>query len=280
MDTFKSVRNIGLNWSCHLLLGLPIFIIPLEVSFSLYFAAFFYFCPLATSVSFLEKKNFQAFPRKGFYGLHGKFHQKHQLERNFVVRLQIRKLIRNKPSWSGKLKAKIVNTLQFLFVLFSELCTAGLNCDWLVPLLCLKPWEQSFCTQMEFNQISHPKNWESYTANGVFGWLVCLRNCIGFWGYLECLRRMMIIHGEMERTGEDYVLAWAGAPARLGQALREDYISSWFVLGARLSHRRPQNLGTIFFHVGFEVFTAVVTKSSIFWDITRCSPLKSIDVSE
>jgi hypothetical protein len=30
-------------------------------------------------------------------------------------------------------------------------------------------------------------------------------------------------------------------------------------------------------NVGFEVFTAVVTKSTIFWDITPCSPS---DVSE
>jgi hypothetical protein len=29
-----------------------------------------------------------------------------------------------------------------------------------------------------------------------------------------------------------------------------------------------------FFFVGFEVLTAVVMKSSIFWDITSCSPLK------
>jgi hypothetical protein len=27
------------------------------------------------------------------------------------------------------------------------------------------------------------------------------------------------------------------------------------------------------FYVGFEVFTAVVIKSTIFWDITPCSPL-------
>jgi hypothetical protein len=26
-------------------------------------------------------------------------------------------------------------------------------------------------------------------------------------------------------------------------------------------------------YVGFEVFTVVVTKSIIFWDMTRCSPL-------
>jgi hypothetical protein len=26
--------------------------------------------------------------------------------------------------------------------------------------------------------------------------------------------------------------------------------------------------------VGFEVFTAVVMKSAVFWDITACSPLK------
>jgi hypothetical protein len=32
--------------------------------------------------------------------------------------------------------------------------------------------------------------------------------------------------------------------------------------------------------VGFEVFTAVVIKNYIFWDITACSPLKLIDVSE
>jgi hypothetical protein len=29
----------------------------------------------------------------------------------------------------------------------------------------------------------------------------------------------------------------------------------------------------IYGHVGFEVFTAVVMKSIIFWDITPCSPL-------
>jgi hypothetical protein len=32
--------------------------------------------------------------------------------------------------------------------------------------------------------------------------------------------------------------------------------------------------------VGFKVLTSVVTKSSIFWDIAPCSPLKSTDVSE
>jgi hypothetical protein len=32
--------------------------------------------------------------------------------------------------------------------------------------------------------------------------------------------------------------------------------------------------------VRFEVLTAVVMKSSIFWDITPCSMLKSTDVSE
>jgi hypothetical protein len=31
--------------------------------------------------------------------------------------------------------------------------------------------------------------------------------------------------------------------------------------------------------VGFEVLTAVVMKSSIFWDITPCSPLNVKDVS-
>jgi hypothetical protein len=31
---------------------------------------------------------------------------------------------------------------------------------------------------------------------------------------------------------------------------------------------------------GFEVLTVVVIKSTIFWDITQCSPLKSTDVSE
>jgi hypothetical protein len=32
--------------------------------------------------------------------------------------------------------------------------------------------------------------------------------------------------------------------------------------------------------VGFEVLTAVVMKSIIYWDITPCSPLNSTDVSE
>jgi hypothetical protein len=35
-----------------------------------------------------------------------------------------------------------------------------------------------------------------------------------------------------------------------------------------------------FHYVGFEVLTPVVMKSSIFCDITLCSPLKSADVSE
>jgi hypothetical protein len=30
----------------------------------------------------------------------------------------------------------------------------------------------------------------------------------------------------------------------------------------------------------FEVFTTVVMKSIIFWDITQCTPLKATDVSE
>jgi hypothetical protein len=36
-------------------------------------------------------------------------------------------------------------------------------------------------------------------------------------------------------------------------------------------HCRPSNI-----HVGFEVITALIMKSStrIFWDITSCSPLK------
>jgi hypothetical protein len=32
--------------------------------------------------------------------------------------------------------------------------------------------------------------------------------------------------------------------------------------------------------LGFEALTAVVMKSSIFWDITPCTLLKSIDISE
>jgi hypothetical protein len=31
--------------------------------------------------------------------------------------------------------------------------------------------------------------------------------------------------------------------------------------------------GTVIYFVGFEVFTAVVMKSIIFWDVTPCSPL-------
>jgi hypothetical protein len=40
------------------------------------------------------------------------------------------------------------------------------------------------------------------------------------------------------------------------------------------------NQARLIIHVGFEVFTAAVTKSIISWDITPCSPLKSTDVSE
>jgi hypothetical protein len=32
-------------------------------------------------------------------------------------------------------------------------------------------------------------------------------------------------------------------------------------------------------YVGFQVLTAVIMKSIIFWDITPCSPLKVTDVS-
>jgi hypothetical protein len=33
-------------------------------------------------------------------------------------------------------------------------------------------------------------------------------------------------------------------------------------------------------YVGFEVLTAVIIKSTVFWDTTPCSPWKSTDVSE
>jgi hypothetical protein len=36
----------------------------------------------------------------------------------------------------------------------------------------------------------------------------------------------------------------------------------------------------VIFIIGSEVLTAVVMKSTIFWDITPCSPLKATDVSE
>jgi hypothetical protein len=38
--------------------------------------------------------------------------------------------------------------------------------------------------------------------------------------------------------------------------------------------------GQITNYVGFEVHTAVVMKSSAFWDISPCSPLKATDLSE
>jgi hypothetical protein len=33
-------------------------------------------------------------------------------------------------------------------------------------------------------------------------------------------------------------------------------------------------------YIGIEVLTPVVMKSTIFWDITPCSPVKATDVSE
>jgi hypothetical protein len=39
-----------------------------------------------------------------------------------------------------------------------------------------------------------------------------------------------------------------------------------------LSYDPPKEKGN--YYVGFEVLTAVVMKSSIFWDITPCNPLK------
>jgi hypothetical protein len=43
--------------------------------------------------------------------------------------------------------------------------------------------------------------------------------------------------------------------------------AKWIVLETLMK----QNIG----HVGFEVLTAVVMKSTVFWDITPCSPLKA-----
>jgi hypothetical protein len=41
-----------------------------------------------------------------------------------------------------------------------------------------------------------------------------------------------------------------------------------------LSLGKKWNIQTNKEHVGFEVLTAVVIKSSVFWDMTQCSPLK------
>jgi hypothetical protein len=47
------------------------------------------------------------------------------------------------------------------------------------------------------------------------------------------------------------------------------------LLGARPDLGRLTCLcKTVVIFVGFEIFTAVVMKSIIFWDITACSPLK------
>jgi hypothetical protein len=41
-----------------------------------------------------------------------------------------------------------------------------------------------------------------------------------------------------------------------------------FITTSKKTHRKPVT------YVGFEVFTAVVMKSTIFWDITPCNPLR------
>jgi hypothetical protein len=47
---------------------------------------------------------------------------------------------------------------------------------------------------------------------------------------------------------------------------------------AKQAHSKEQ--AGVFLLVGFEVLSAVVMKSAIFWDITPCSPLKVRDVPE
>jgi hypothetical protein len=41
-----------------------------------------------------------------------------------------------------------------------------------------------------------------------------------------------------------------------------------------------QQTAYMYGYIGFQVITAAVTKSSIFWDTTPCSPSRSSDVSE
>jgi hypothetical protein len=48
-----------------------------------------------------------------------------------------------------------------------------------------------------------------------------------------------------------------------------DYSSVGISLGALCELKLPPNTPSV---VGFEVFTAVVLKSIIFWDMTPCSP--------
>jgi hypothetical protein len=47
-----------------------------------------------------------------------------------------------------------------------------------------------------------------------------------------------------------------------------------YLFGVRTQHPNTNNFNGIIWTVGFEVVTAVVIKSTIFWDITPCSPLK------
>jgi hypothetical protein len=47
-----------------------------------------------------------------------------------------------------------------------------------------------------------------------------------------------------------------------------------YLLSLSLSLLQVRGLVNIYYFIGFEVLTAVIMKSTIFWDITPCSPLK------
>jgi hypothetical protein len=53
------------------------------------------------------------------------------------------------------------------------------------------------------------------------------------------------------------------------------------IIYIRLEMQKGNHVDQInFYNVGFEVLTAVVMKSSVFWDITPCSPSKANQCSE
>jgi hypothetical protein len=55
--------------------------------------------------------------------------------------------------------------------------------------------------------------------------------------------------------------------------IQSHYVRSFFISQVNMLLTYPAGFNMLFF-VGFEVLTADVMNSSIFWDITRCSPFK------
>jgi hypothetical protein len=82
----------------------------------------------------------------------------------------------------------------------------------------------------------------------------------------------------VSRTHWNFVIhkrtCFAAAPHALARAHMHIYIYIYIYKTTSLFQGLNLNLSKISAFVGYEVLTAVVMNSSVFWDITPCSPLK------